>query len=351
MTTPISSLATYSLLGRSGPARQPALPRHHDLRHRVGLGRRPQGPRTRCSTATSTPAATSSTPPTATPAARASDHRRLPRARRGRRDRARARHEVHVHCATRRPERRRQQPQEHLPRARGLAAPPEDRLRRPVLAARVGRHDAGRGGDARRSTTSCAPARFATSASPTCPRGTSRARRRIAEQRGYERVAALQLEYSLVERNIEREHIPAALELGVGVTPWSPLASGLLTGKYTREGVKAAGAGRLDVVKDQGNPAFLKLFTERNWTIVDELIAVARELESAAGAGRARVGRAAAGRHVDDRRRDAARAARPRTSARSSSRFRRRSPRASRRSAVPSWFTRTCSSSPRCAGC
>lgn len=101
----------------------------------------------------------------------------------------------------------------------------------------------------------------------------------LAEQRGLERVAALQLEYSLVERNIEREHVPAAIELGAGITPWSPLASGMLSGKYTREGVKAAGAGRLEVVKDQGNPAFLKLFTERNWTIVDELRAVARELD------------------------------------------------------------------------
>jgi aryl-alcohol dehydrogenase-like predicted oxidoreductase len=100
----------------------------------------------------------------------------------------------------------------------------------------------------------------------------------LAEARGLERVAALQLEYSLVERNIEREHIPAAIELGVGLTPWSPLASGLLTGKYRRDGVQTRGPGRLDVVKGQGNPAFLKLFTERNWTIVDELIAVAREL-------------------------------------------------------------------------
>jgi len=102
----------------------------------------------------------------------------------------------------------------------------------------------------------------------------------LAEVRGTERVAAVQLEYSLVERNIEREHIPAARELGIGVTPWSPLASGLLTGKYTRgDGASTSGAGRLDVVKRQGNPAFTKLFTAKNWTIVDELVDVARELE------------------------------------------------------------------------
>src|ERR1700693_3911720 len=56
----------------------------------------------------------------------------------------------------------------------------------------------------------------------------------LAEQQGRERISALQLEYSLVQRNIEREHIPAAQELGIAVCPWSPLAGGLLSGKYKR---------------------------------------------------------------------------------------------------------------------
>ena len=47
----------------------------------------------------------------------------------------------------------------------------------------------------------------------------------LAEQQGKEGVTALQLEYSLIERNIEREHIPAAQELGIGICPWSPLAA------------------------------------------------------------------------------------------------------------------------------
>ncbi|MEV6443977.1 aldo/keto reductase [Amycolatopsis sp. NPDC051716] len=50
----------------------------------------------------------------------------------------------------------------------------------------------------------------------------------------------LQLPYSLVERQIETEHVPMAQHLGLGVTAWSPLAGGVLTGKY-RDG----GAGRL----------------------------------------------------------------------------------------------------------
>ncbi len=81
-----------------------------------------------------------------------------------------------------------------------------------------------------------------------------------------------------MERNIEREHIPAALALGAAVTPWSPLASGLLSGKYRRDGVKAVGEGRLPTIATYGNPGFDKLFTERNWRIVDELVAVAREI-------------------------------------------------------------------------
>jgi aryl-alcohol dehydrogenase-like predicted oxidoreductase len=100
----------------------------------------------------------------------------------------------------------------------------------------------------------------------------------LAELRGLARLAGLQLEYSLVERNIEREHVPAALALGLGITPWSPLASGLLSGKYTRDGVKAKGQGRLPAISGSGNPGFEKLFTEQNWRIVDALVAAAKEL-------------------------------------------------------------------------
>ncbi len=91
----------------------------------------------------------------------------------------------------------------------------------------------------------------------------------LAEDRGLERPIALQLEYSLVERNIEREHVPLSRELGMAVCPWSPLASGFLAGKYTRAGGAASAKGsRLEVLKDSNNPVFNKL-TERNWAILD----------------------------------------------------------------------------------
>jgi aryl-alcohol dehydrogenase-like predicted oxidoreductase len=102
----------------------------------------------------------------------------------------------------------------------------------------------------------------------------------LAEFHGWSKICAWQLEYSLLERHIEREHIPAALEFGLGITPWSPLASGLLSGKYQREknSARPAGEGRLSVTKEKGNPAFLKLFTDRNWKIIDALHEVAREV-------------------------------------------------------------------------
>jgi len=66
----------------------------------------------------------------------------------------------------------------------------------------------------------------------------------IAAFRGWAPLVALQIEYSLLERTVEGELIPMALELGLGVTPWSPLKSGVLSGKYTRENVATVKADR-----------------------------------------------------------------------------------------------------------
>lgn len=110
----------------------------------------------------------------------------------------------------------------------------------------------------------------------------------IARSCHWEPVAALQLEYSLAERAIEREHVPAALDLGMGVISWSPLANGLLAGKYTqgRQG-EIQGDGRLaqmvtdgtlDALNATGNPAISKLLTGRNHAIADVVRDCAREL-------------------------------------------------------------------------
>jgi aryl-alcohol dehydrogenase-like predicted oxidoreductase len=105
---------------------------------------------------------------------------------------------------------------------------------------------------------------------------------------------ALQYFYSLANRDLENEHLPLARKFGLGVLPWSPLAFGLLTGKYRRDQVEAGGAraGGLpteaadpdaqraahDKRLDGANPFGDSLFTERNWKIADVVRQVADDL-------------------------------------------------------------------------
>lgn len=96
----------------------------------------------------------------------------------------------------------------------------------------------------------------------------------LAELRGYEPVSALQLEYSLIERNVENEFVDLGTAHGMGIMVWSPLASGLLSGKYRPSESGSHGTGRLETLKGSSNPAFQR-FNERNWAIVAELEAVA----------------------------------------------------------------------------
>lgn len=99
----------------------------------------------------------------------------------------------------------------------------------------------------------------------------------IAECRGYEPLAALELEYSLAERTLENEFIELGVRHGMSVMVWSPLASGLLTGKYKDSPGSSPGEGRLQTMSGATNAYFAR-FTERNLAIVAELRAVAGEL-------------------------------------------------------------------------
>ncbi|MEQ8287134.1 aldo/keto reductase [Thalassospira sp.] len=94
----------------------------------------------------------------------------------------------------------------------------------------------------------------------------------IASERRVPGPIAMQVEYSLVARDVEAEHFPAALDGGMGVMPWSPLAGGFLTGKYKRDDTTKT--GRLS----GANPFGDSKFTDRNWTILDTLREVAAEL-------------------------------------------------------------------------
>jgi aryl-alcohol dehydrogenase-like predicted oxidoreductase len=93
-----------------------------------------------------------------------------------------------------------------------------------------------------------------------------------ARFRGWSPLVALQIEYSLVERTVEGELIPMASELGLGVTPWSPLKGGVLTGKYTREN-----AGHVEPSRGEWVSSALN---EEAYTIVDLLSRIAEELGS-----------------------------------------------------------------------
>ncbi len=71
----------------------------------------------------------------------------------------------------------------------------------------------------------------------------------LASLRGWSPFVALQMEYSLIERTVERELIPMARALNLGVTAWSPLSRGVLTGKYHGHGSSESGRMSVDSLK------------------------------------------------------------------------------------------------------
>jgi aryl-alcohol dehydrogenase-like predicted oxidoreductase len=99
----------------------------------------------------------------------------------------------------------------------------------------------------------------------------------IADLRGWAPLVALEIEYNLTERAGERDLIPMARELGLGVIPYSPLAGGVLTGKYTRDDLTATKLASGESTRKSFNFA-LGTVTERNLAIADVVQEVAVEL-------------------------------------------------------------------------
>ncbi|GAB6842884.1 aryl-alcohol dehydrogenase-like predicted oxidoreductase [Methylorubrum rhodinum] len=112
----------------------------------------------------------------------------------------------------------------------------------------------------------------------------------LARSHGLPEPIGLQYAYSLVDRGVELDVLPAGRALGMGLVPWSPLAAGLLTGKYGRDKLAEAGpagslpdragdaaAGGSDGRLNGDNPFGGMLFTEANFAVVDVLRAVAEE--------------------------------------------------------------------------
>ena len=98
----------------------------------------------------------------------------------------------------------------------------------------------------------------------------------IAELRGWTQFCALQICYSLVERTVEREMIPMAREMGMGVSPWAPLGQGVLTGKYTRDDLVPGSMD--DISSRKAINAVTGKLSARNLDIADVVVDVAREM-------------------------------------------------------------------------
>ncbi|GGP13931.1 aldo/keto reductase [Nonomuraea glycinis] len=88
-----------------------------------------------------------------------------------------------------------------------------------------------------------------------------------ARLRDWEPIAALQVEYSLLARTVEGETFGAARRFGLGVTPWSPLASGALSGKYSRTTTTSPGSGRTAYAAPH--------LTESTFVLLDTLLEIA----------------------------------------------------------------------------
>ena len=102
----------------------------------------------------------------------------------------------------------------------------------------------------------------------------------VARAHGWVQPVTLQPQYSLLVRDIEHEVVPAALDAGVGLLPWSPLGGGWLTGKYERD-VPPQGATRLGENPQRGMEAWAERNAQdRTWRVVDAV----REIADARGA-------------------------------------------------------------------
>jgi aryl-alcohol dehydrogenase-like predicted oxidoreductase len=100
----------------------------------------------------------------------------------------------------------------------------------------------------------------------------------VSERRGFARFETVQAYYTIACRDLEREILPLVEDQGLGVMVWSPLAGGLLTGKFTREGAKPSGTRR-------ASHDFPPIDRERGFDIIDAM----RPIAEAHGASVARV--------------------------------------------------------------
>ncbi|MCF2875811.1 MULTISPECIES: aldo/keto reductase [unclassified Tenacibaculum] len=100
----------------------------------------------------------------------------------------------------------------------------------------------------------------------------------LARWHGWEQPAAIQMEYNMLERTIEREFTTYAKESGIGIFAWSPLANGLLTGRYEFDLKKREIMGSGRVTKNFVTDPFIDPFSEQSQHTINTLKQVAEEL-------------------------------------------------------------------------
>jgi len=100
---------------------------------------------------------------------------------------------------------------------------------------------------------------------------------RVIEARGWEPLISLQPQYSILSRDIEVEIVPVCQKFGLGVIPWSPLAGGMLTGKYTR-GDEPPADSRFSAAGQIGEFWRRRTLRDQNFDIVDVVVEEAQKL-------------------------------------------------------------------------
>ena len=94
----------------------------------------------------------------------------------------------------------------------------------------------------------------------------------VAELRGWSSFIGIQVMYNLIERSVERELLPMSRALDIGVTVWSPLGGGVLSGKYNKQNTNEQ--KRFDA----NHPMSTSFVNERNISIATEVQAIAKEI-------------------------------------------------------------------------
>ena len=96
----------------------------------------------------------------------------------------------------------------------------------------------------------------------------------VAKEYGLERFVCEQPPYNLLDRRIERELLPMAQAYGFGIIPWSPLAGGLLTGKYRRNAPPPEDSRYANL---DANPLYRRRMNDAIWDVIEPLESLARE--------------------------------------------------------------------------